>query len=261
MELGILGTSVWQQNQALLERLTLDREGRNEQLAQLKSALQISELVYIATCNRVEFMYTTSDSLSGNQILHRLIDFFFRDSRDINFFPNDFYHFTGREAITHVFRTVSSLESIVVGETQITGQFKQAVEDAQAAGLAGMYLEKLADEALNVAKRVKRETGIGNGSLSMASLAFEEMQTNLSGHGDCTIALVGAGEMTRKVAAYINKANLGSLIFVNRTVEKANALAEEFNGKSCSLEAFRTERPDRRRHRLGHRLARTAVRC
>ncbi|HKK20370.1 MAG TPA: hypothetical protein VJ983_02780, partial [candidate division Zixibacteria bacterium] len=219
MELGILGTSVWQQNQPLLERLTLDREARNEQLAELKAALGISELVYIATCNRVEFVYTTSDVLPGNQVLHRLIDFFFRDSREINFFPNDFYHYTGKEAITHVFRTVSSLESIVVGETQITGQFKQAVEDAQEAGLAGMYLEKLANEALNVAKRVKRETGIGNGSLSMASLAFEEMQASLSDRKNAVVALIGAGEMTRKVAAYTNKAGLGELLFVNRTVE------------------------------------------
>jgi glutamyl-tRNA reductase len=238
MELGILGTSVWQQNQPLLERLTLDREARNEQLAQLKAALGISELVYIATCNRVEFVYTTSDVLPGNQILHRLIDFFFRDSREINFFPNDFYHYSGKEAITHIFRTVSSLESIVVGETQITGQFKQAVDDAQEAGLAGMYLEKLANEALNVAKRVKRETGIGNGSLSMASLAFEEMQSSLSDRKGALIALIGAGEMTRKVATYANKAGLGELLFVNRTVEKAESLANEFNGRSCSLEEF-----------------------
>ena len=238
MELGILGTSVWQQNLPLLERLTIDREARGKELAQLKVALKISELVYIATCNRVEFIYTTTDSLPSNQILHRLIDFFFHDSRDINFFPNDFYHYTGKEAITHIFRTVSSLESIVVRETQITGQFKQAVEEAQAIGLAGVYLEKLANEALNVARRVKRETGIGTGSLSMASLACDELQNHLADRENRVIALVGAGEMTRKVAAYVNKAGLGRIIFVNRTIDKAAQLAGEFNAEARSLEEF-----------------------
>ena len=130
MEFGIIGTSIWQQNMPLLEKLTLDRETKIEQLQQLKEVLGIDELIYLSTCNRVEFFYANEESNDRGNLLHRLIDFFFADGSDMNFFPNDFYNYTGKEAITHLFRTVSSLESLVVGETQITGQFKDAFQEA-----------------------------------------------------------------------------------------------------------------------------------
>ncbi len=239
MEFGIIGTSIWQQNMKLLEKITIDRDCKAERINELKDALGLDELIYLSTCNRVEIIYTLNEPSSDSRILHRLIDFFFSDGSDLNFFPNDFYHFTDKEAITHLFRTVSSLESLVVGETQITGQFKDAYQDALAAGHVGFYLHKLADEALTVSKKIKRETTIGNGHQSMASLAAQEIKNHLAGQKDKTIALVGAGEMTTKFARYITKANLGNLLFVNRTVEKADKFVEEFGGSSISLKDFK----------------------
>ncbi len=239
MEFGIIGTSIWQQNMKLLEKITIDRDNKSETINQLKEALGIDELIYLATCNRVEIIYTINEPTSDSRILHRLIDFFFSDGSDLNFFPNDFYHFTDKEAITHLFRTVSSLESLVVGETQITGQFKEAYQDALGAGHVGFYLHKLADEALSVSKKIKRETTIGNGHQSMASLAAQEIKNYLDGQKDRKIALVGAGEMTNKFAKYITKAHLGNLLFVNRTVEKAEKFVEEFGGSSISLKEFK----------------------
>ena len=148
MEFGTIGTSIWQQNMQLLHQLTIDRDEKVSVLQQLKSTLGVEELIYLATCNRVEFIYTASDSVDRGAILHRLIDFFFRDSHTLGFFPNDFYHFTGKEAVTHLFRMTSSLESLVVGETQITGQFKQAYQEAVSAELAGPILGRLAEEQL-----------------------------------------------------------------------------------------------------------------
>ncbi len=241
MEFGIIGTSIWQQNMRLLEKITIDRDNKTEKIKQLKEALGLDELIYLSTCNRVEVIYTINEPTSDSRILHRLIDFFFSDGSDLNFFPNDFYHFTDKDAITHLFRTVSSLESLVVGETQITGQFKDAYQDALAAGHVGFYLHKLADEALTVSKKIKRETTIGNGQQSMASLATNEIKNHLQNQKDKTIALVGAGEMTAKFAKYISKANLGNLLFVNRTVEKAEKFVNEFGGKSISLKDFKTD--------------------
>ncbi|MCB2230786.1 glutamyl-tRNA reductase [bacterium] len=243
MTFGIIGTSIWQQNLPLLERLTIERENRTARLEQLKSALGVSELIYVATCNRVELLYAVdSHEQPGSRLLHRLIDFFFRDSRQIAFFPNDFYHFTGREAITHLFRTVSSLESLVVGETQITGQFKQAWQESAEAGLSGPALDSLAQEALQVAKRVKRETDLGTGALSMASLAAEQLYGKLGSREKATIVLVGSGAMTIKLAKQIRQWPNAEMVFVNRTPGKAEKLAEEFGGRALALAAFH-ERP------------------
>jgi glutamyl-tRNA reductase len=238
MEFGIIGTSIWQQNLPLMERLTLSRDGKASDLQALKEKLGVAELVNLATCNRVEFMYTSDGQLTESQIFHRLLDFFFKGKKDIGFFPNDFYHFTGKDAITHLFRTAASLESLVVGETQIVGQIKQAQQEAQETNLSGPALNRLIDEALLVAKRVKRETSIGVGALSMASLAVNELRTHLGSKGTATIALVGSGPMTRKMAAQINDSKLGRLLFVNRTLDKVLPLVEEFGGQAVSLADF-----------------------
>lgn len=238
MKFGIVGTSIWQQNMPLLERLTIDRETRAAEIARLKQVLGVDELVYLATCNRVEFIYASSTKIAPGKLLHRLIDFFFRSQRDICFFPNDFYHFTGRDAILHLFRTASSLESLVVGETQITGQLKQAHQDALDCGIAGTVTSGLINEALQVAKRVKRDTDLGVGALSMASLAVNELRKQLQSTDNPLIALVGAGPMTQKMAKYITETQLGQLLFVNRTVEKAHSLAKEFGGTAISFAEF-----------------------
>lgn len=235
MVFGIIGTSIWQQNLPLLERLTLDRDSKEESLQQLKSALGIDELIYIATCNRVEFIYVSHTNKPADRVLHRLIDFFFRSGTQLSFFPNDFYNFTGKDAITHLFRTVAALDSLVVGETQITGQFKTAFEEAKSSGLAGHVLSGLGQEALTTARRVKRETSLGNGSISMASLAINAIRDELKDRENPTIALVGSGSMTGKLANGLKKANL---LFVNRTLEKAQKFAEEYGGTAVSLESF-----------------------
>lgn len=242
MTFGVIGTSIWQQNMALLERLTLDRETREEELKRLKNALGLDELIYLATCNRVEFLYVSPDE-NVERLLPRLVDFFFRGGRDISFFPNDFYQYRDRDAITHVFRTVASLESLVIGETQISGQFKQACQDCSEIGLVGPYLKKLADEALVLSKRVRSETSLVNGSLSMAALATAELKSLSDSDREPVIALVGAGEMTVKLANYISETKLGRILFVNRTIEKAEQLARRFGAEAVSLKQFRSAPP------------------
>ena len=148
MEFGIIGTSIWQQNMKLLEHLTVERTARVEALRSLKTNLGLTELVYLATCNRVEFVYVSTGKYAGSKLLHKLIDFFFRDTKGLGFFPNDFYHYSGREAVAHLFRTTASLESLVVGENHIAGQYKDAYTEALACGLAGATLKDISEEAL-----------------------------------------------------------------------------------------------------------------
>lgn len=235
---GIIGTSIWQQNLPLIEALTFDREDRDQVLARLKDRLGLTELIYLATCNRVEFLYVMDDRHVRGNLLHRLLDFFFAEKQSVSFFPNDFYHYTGTEAIRHLFRTVCSLESLVVGETQITGQFVEASEEAARCGLSGPTLGLLSREARRVAKRVRRETEIGSGAVSMASLAASVLIEELDTTQHLRIALVGAGPMTHKCAAYVQKHLDCELVFVNRTAEKAVELADEFDGSAVSLQDF-----------------------
>ncbi len=238
MELGVIGTSIWQQNMPLLEKLTLDREKKNDILTEIKALLDLDELVYLATCNRVEFIYVTSRPNRGARIMHRLIDFFFSERRDISFFPNDFYHFEGKDAITHLFRTASSLESLVLGENQIAGQIKQALQDASDSGLTGPTLDSLLQEALNVARKVKSQTSLGEGSLSMASLAGNELRAGLGAKKNPLVALIGSGKMQVKLAKFVRESLDGKLLFVNRTFSKAEDLADEFGGTAMPLDEF-----------------------
>lgn len=235
MEFGIIGTSIWQQNMKLLEHLTIERDSRVETLKRLKQTLGLEELVYLSTCNRVEFVYVSSGRYAGSKLLHRLIDFFFRGIKGLGFFPNDFYHYTGREAVAHLFRTTASLESLVVGENQIAGQYRDAFMEALASGLAGETLKDISEEALVVAKKVKRETTIGSGAISMASLATDELAEYLEPGDQPVIALVGTGPMTLKLAKYVQDNQLGKLLFVNRTVEKAEILATQHDGSAVAL--------------------------
>jgi len=238
MEIGVIGTSVWQQNLPLIEKLTIDREVRAQELERLKALLGLQELLYLATCNRVEFIYVRSKADTSGSMLHRLLDFFFSNGHDISFFPNDFYSYRGKDAVNHLFRTAASLESLVVGETQITGQLSDARTWSTENGLSGPVLDMVARESLRVAKRVRRETEIGSGAVSMASLAIDALRLELSDRENPRIALVGTGTMTVKCAAHLRQGKACELIFVSRTESKAAILADRFGGESRSLDEF-----------------------
>ncbi|MFH2036817.1 MAG: glutamyl-tRNA reductase [Candidatus Zixiibacteriota bacterium] len=238
MEFGVIGTSIWQQNMPLIESLTVDRENKSAILQNLKDKLKLDELIYLATCNRVEFYYISSRSDNDSRMLHRLIDFFFSGKKNISFFPNDFYHFSGKEAISHLFRTVSSLESLVIGENQIAGQIKDAHKEALESGLAGIKLDHLICEALMVARKVKSQTSIGVGAVSMASLAFNELVESAGELNHPKVAIVGTGKMQVKLARMISNKYNAEIIFANRTVQKAQILADEFGGTAIELSNF-----------------------
>ncbi len=237
-EIGIIGATVTQGNLQLLERLTLPADERAPALPELKQALGVDELVYLATCNRVEFIYSGPNGQSASAVRNRLLDYFFEGGRQIRFSHGDLFALRGTDAIRHIFRVTASLESMVIGETQITGQIKTALGIALQTATAGLHLEKLITEALLIARKVRNETKIGSGSLSMASLVIGELQKGATFTKDSTIALIGAGEMTVKMAAYLSKLLPAQILFVNRTKEKAETLAARFSGRSVSLERF-----------------------
>jgi glutamyl-tRNA reductase len=230
----------------LLEALTIPEKQRADTLSRLKEHLQVQELLYVATCNRVEFLVVMAGAFSDvADVRNRLLDFYFKgnDSRKIDFEPISFRLFAGREAIRHIFEVAASLDSIVIGESQILGQLKAAQQYCQNLGLMGPIIERLLAASFRGAKKVRSETDLGKKSVSMASLAQIRLDEILKEKPEAVIAIVGSGPMTPKMADIIRRNHSNRILFVNRTVSKVEEYAARFGGEAVSLDKFlsRTE--------------------
>ncbi|MCH9030711.1 MAG: glutamyl-tRNA reductase [candidate division Zixibacteria bacterium] len=234
----VVGTSISHGNMPLLEKLTIPVEDRAKELPALKNALGVEEILYLATCNRVEIVVACSPETTAATLRNKLLDFFLSNGRQFHFSPADLTEYSYSSAIRHEFRVVSALESIVVGETQITGQFKAAARVCDELGFLGETLKPLVSEALQVAKRVRNETELGSGALSMASLVVLELERIGALSKDATVAIIGRGEISSKMANHLKARGVGNLVFVNRTFEKAEMLAKRFDGRAISLADF-----------------------
>lgn len=206
--------------------------------AALKEALGVSELVVLATCNRLE-CYVAAARLDAQRLRARAAKFFQRElSADLLQVE------LGRPAVEHLFAVVSSLDSFVVGETDVVRQVRRAIESAQAEGLAEEALGHVFERALQCARRVHAETALGSTPVSVATLAVQKIQRHFGELGPSVSLLVGTGDMTRKVGAAMARYAQGERIFVNRTLAGAEELAERFDGRAMSLAQLHASPPD-----------------
>ncbi len=221
-----------------IEHFVLDASQRYQQLAGIKEALRWEEVVYLATCNRVEFVFYQRGAAEPQNDIEKLIRLLLPDLTDGQVFAlqKHFYFYSGAEAIHHVFKVVSSLDSMVVGENQIVGQVKRAYQEAREMGFANGQMSLLFDCALRTAKHVFSETEIGAKPTSVAYLANQFVR-NFAVHQPRVI-FVGAGETIQLMARYITKLPLGRVTFVNRTLARAEALADQYGGVARSLDEF-----------------------
>ena len=171
-------------------------------------------------------------------VRNRILDFFFRNHKEVSFSPDDFVVRSGLEAVRHIFTVASALDSLVIGESQILGQMKEAHAYAVDNGLAGEKLDKIFQQAFKVAKKVRTDTDLGKKSVSMISLATSLIGEIIQSEGATPVALVGAGAMTHKLASFLTGRQVTDLLFVNRTVEKAEALAQQYGGRAMGLDQF-----------------------
>jgi glutamyl-tRNA reductase len=197
----------------------------------LKLAGNLSEVVLLSTCNRVE-IYGVTPWIKGN--VHRLFQQL--ASSDVDFTPH-LYVKEGAEAVRHLFSVVSGLDSMVIGETEITGQVKQAYQAAQDAKLTGRITNRLFQVAFQVAKEVRTQTGIGRGATSVGSVAVELAERifdkNLSAK---TVMIIGAGKMGEACVRHLAKKGSRSILVSNRSPERALNLANEFGGRAIRFE-------------------------
>lgn len=213
------------------EQLAIPDGRLPEALGKLVSLPGVSEGMILSTCNRVEILART---VNGSADLRPFLDEYF--SLDRRSYEPHLYEYRQADAVRHVFRVASSLDSMVVGEPQILGQVKEAYAVARAAGTVQSYLDLLLTRAFAVAKRVRTETAVGSSAVSVASVAVElagKIFGSLEGKHVC---LVGAGKMSELAARHLVARGAGPIFVANRTHDRAQAMAERFGGRSIRFD-------------------------
>ena len=220
----------------LLERLAIDDDDLPKALHQLLTYEHVVEGVVLSTCNRVEVYATVTRFHGGTQDIRN----FFAEFCHVA--PEDFsdhvYTFHDEGALRHLFRVASGIDSMVVGESEILGQVKRAYALAQEEGTTGRALGVAMRHALKTGKRARTETAIGREAVSVSTAAIDLARRALPG-GNLAgkrIAIVGAGKMGRLTARALKGAGADHVTVVNRTGEKAEALAQEFGAGAHHLE-------------------------
>jgi glutamyl-tRNA reductase len=213
------------------ERFAIPEAKLPDALRQLTEFPGIEEGMIVSTCNRVEILARAKDSECD---LRGFVQKYYGFDRDQ--FEKHIFEHRHKDAVRHVFRVASSLDSMVVGEPQILGQVKEAYAVARAVGAVQSQLDALLTRAFAVAKKVRSETAVASSSVSVASVAVELAQKIFGDLNGKAIYLVGAGKMCELAARHLIAHGAGKIYVSNRTYESAVALASKFNGEAVPIE-------------------------
>jgi len=194
---------------------------------------EIRETVILSTCNRVEIYFVRSASIDSDDDLLEFIAKYHRV--EVTSFKNLLYRHTNSDAIEHLFRVISSLDSLAVGEPQIHGQVKDAYQKSRELHTSGKIMNTLFEKALYVGKRVRTETGIGRAPISVSSVAVDLAEKIFGDLKGKQALVIGAGEMGELVAQNLVDAGISKMVVANRSIERAEEVAKKFNAESKEL--------------------------
>ncbi len=213
------------------ERLAFSEAKLSAALHELRESDSVQEAVILSTCNRVE-IYAVMNACRGAEAPTRfLLEFLSRYHRiDVDVLKQFTYMHHELRTILHLFRVTASLDSMIVGEPQILGQVKEAYEFSRSAGGAGLLLNRLFTKAFSVGKRVRSETTIASGAVSISYAAVELAKKIFNTLAGKTVAIIGAGEMSELTAKHLVANGVSKVIVANRTYERAVKIAEKFKG-------------------------------
>jgi glutamyl-tRNA reductase len=240
MEILVVGLSHKTAPIELRERLNVPEQELPKPLEMMGEAADLVERMLVATCNRVEVYAVTEGAVpkAAEAITDCLSTY--RNVEKAAFVDKLYLH-TGAEAVRHVFRVASSLDSMVVGEPQILGQVKAAYSVAQAREATGIILNNLMEQAFHVAKRVRSETAIGSSAVSVSSAAVELARKIFGDLTGRSVLILGAGEMAELALRHLLDDGVRSVLVANRSYDRAVALARQFEGRAVTFESFRQE--------------------
>jgi len=216
---------------ALREKVAFTPDSLVEALASLKKLDGVDESVIVSTCNRTE-LYVNANDESGQKLLQWLSEF---HHLDVNEIANNSYVLSQDDAVKHIMRVASGLDSLILGEPQILGQVKQAYGDAKHSGMINSEFDKLFQHTFSVAKRVRSETEIGANAVSVAYAAVQLAKHIFAELPKRSVLLVGAGETIELVAQHLKEQGVNKLAVANRTVARAEALAETLGASVYTL--------------------------
>src|ERR1700722_14676597 len=213
------------------ERLAIPESRLPDTCRDLTAHPGIEEGMVISTCNRVELVtHTVNGHADLRGFLHRQFQL-----KPEELDPH-LYEFRETDAVRHIFRVASSLDSMVVGEAQILGQVKEAYATARAIGAVRSQLDQLFTRAFAVAKRVRSETEVGSSSVSIASVAVELAKKIFGSLQGKNVFIVGAGKMSELAARHLMAHGCASIFVANRTYDRAIGLAGKFNGQAIKFD-------------------------
>jgi len=223
-----------------LGKLVICDQSLDSRLKNIQTELPVSEIFYLGTCNRVEFVFLTKEKTDKEFITKFLTvldmglppEFMERFLDNVTVYENE-------EAFNHLLRTSCSLESLVVGEKEILAQIRKAYENCRDAGFTGDYMRMIMERVVKTAKEVYTHTNISKNPVSVVSLAYRKLK-ELNMCGNSRVLIIGAGETNQNIAKYLNKHKYSNFSVFNRTLSKAETLAEELNGNAYHLSALET---------------------
>lgn len=226
------------------ERFAFDTQSACETIRELIGQELAQEAILLSTCNRVE-LYIAGDQLNQTQC-NGLLEFL-AQARSIDYdsrLSESFYFYTDKDALTHLFRVVSGLDSMALGETEILGQVKDAYDLALKKCYSGRHLNKAFQVAFRTAKFIRSQTDIQKGHISVANVAVELAGKIFSGLDDCHILVIGAGDTSEKTAKAILSRGASQLSITNRTWERSQALAEKLGGMAVEFSRWPEASPN-----------------
>jgi glutamyl-tRNA reductase len=239
--LVLLGTNHRSAPLDVRERMAISDAQLVDKLPRLTTMDGVREAVILSTCNRVELLVEAESADRGLRALRAFLE----QSRGVTAEVLDRYgyHHFGRDAVRHLFRVASGLDSMILGEPQITGQVKQAYRCAREAGTTGAVLERLLQHALSAAKRVRTETGVSRNAVSVASVAVELARQIFGSFAGRSALVLGAGKMAALVATHLRAQGVARIVVSSRSYQRAARLASRCGGIAANWDE------------MGHHLA------
>ena len=231
MELIVVGLNHNTAPVELREKVAFEPGNEGPALANLLQGGRLTEAAIVSTCNRTE-LYCVGEEVSPKRIADWLTQH--HDLGD-DALSSSIYIRANTEAMSHAMRVAAGLDSLVVGETQILGQMKDAFTAAEDHGSLGPYLHRLSQGTYKAAKLIRTNTGIGRSRVSVASVSVQLAGKLFAELSDCNALLVGAGDTTTLVARHLKSAGIKDLVICNRTLSRAQALADEFSASAAPL--------------------------
>jgi glutamyl-tRNA reductase len=238
MDLVVVGLNHRTAPVEVRERIAFQDDEVSDVLSATRNEGVLREAVLLSTCNRTEFYGLSNDNGAAEMYMRELIAS--QKKVDLAAHPGYAYTLTRMESVRHLLRVAAGLDSLVLGESQILGQVRRAHELAVGSGTCGLVLNRILQSAVTVGKRVRNETSIGAGAVSVASAAAELADKIFKDLSSRTVLLIGVGEMGALTARHMVERKVAQLTIANRTFHKAEELAHDLGGRAIPLDRLET---------------------